>query len=135
KCEFWLRSVAFLGHIVKSKGIEVDSKKTDVVKRLPTPLSPLDIKSFFSLVGYHIIISPGCVIMQNGKVIEYASRQLKIHEKNYPTHDLELVAVVFALKIWRQYLYGVHVNVVTDHKSLKYVFNQKDLNLCQRNVT
>ncbi|WMV19379.1 hypothetical protein MTR67_012764 [Solanum verrucosum] len=64
----------------------------------------------------------GCVLMQRGKVIAYASRQLKVHEKNYPTHDLELAAVVFALKIWRHYLYGVHVDVFTDHKSLQYVF-------------
>ncbi|WMV40886.1 hypothetical protein MTR67_034271 [Solanum verrucosum] len=67
--------------------------------------------------------------MQNGKVIAYASRQMKVHEKNYPTHDLELVAVVFALKIWRHYLYGVHVDVFTDHKSLQYVFTQKEHNL------
>ena len=64
----------------------------------------------------------GCVLMQHGKVIAYASRKLKTHEKNYPTHDLELVAFVFALKIWRHYLYGVHVDVFTDHKSLQYVF-------------
>ncbi|WMV58983.1 hypothetical protein MTR67_052368, partial [Solanum verrucosum] len=55
--------------------------------------------------------------------------RLKVHEKNYPTHDLELAMVVFALKIWRHYLYGVHVDVFTDHKSLQYVFSQKDLNL------
>ncbi|WMV09398.1 hypothetical protein MTR67_002783 [Solanum verrucosum] len=60
----------------------------------------------------------GCVLMQNEKVIAYASRQLKIHEKNYPTYVLELAVVVFALKIWRHYLYGVHVDVFTDHKSL-----------------
>ena len=70
--------------------------------------------------------------MQNGKVITYASKQLKVHEKNYPTHDLELAAVVFALKIWRHYLYGVHADVFTDHKSLQYVFTQKELNLRQR---
>ena len=70
--------------------------------------------------------------MQRSKVIAYASRQLKVHEKNYPTHDLELAAVVFALKIWRHYLYGVHVDVFTDHKSLQYVFTQKELNLHQR---
>ena len=56
--------------------------------------------------------------MQRGKVVVYASRQLKVHEKNYPTHDLELAAVVLALKIWRHYLYGVHVDVFTDNKSL-----------------
>ena len=60
--------------------------------------------------------------MQNGKVIAYAPRQLKIHEKNYPTHDLELAAVVLALKILRHYLYGVHVDVFTDYKHLKYMF-------------
>ncbi|WMV48389.1 hypothetical protein MTR67_041774 [Solanum verrucosum] len=74
----------------------------------------------------------GCVLMQNGKVIAYASRQLKVHEKNYPTHDLELAAVVFALKLWRHYLYGVHVDIFTDHKSLQYVLTQKELNLRQR---
>ena len=71
----------------------------------------------------------GCVLMQHGKVIAYASRQLKPHEKNYPTHDLELAAVVFAFKIWRHYIYGVHVDVFIDHKILQYVFSQKDLNL------
>ena len=59
----------------------------------------------------------GCVLIQHGKVIAYASRQLKPHERNYPTHDLELAAVVFALKIWRHYLYSVHVDVFTDHKA------------------
>ena len=74
----------------------------------------------------------GCVLMQRDKVISYASRKLKVHEKNYPTHDLELAAMVFALNIWRHYLYGVHVDVFTDHKSLRYVFTQKELNLCQK---
>ena len=60
----------------------------------------------------------GFLLMQRGKVIAYASRQLKVHEKNYPTHDLNLAAVVFALKIWRHYLYDVHVDLFTDHKSL-----------------
>ena len=74
----------------------------------------------------------GCVLMQAGKVIAYASRQLKEYEKRYPTHDLELAAVVFALKIWRHYLYGEKCEVYTDHKSLKYFFTQKDLNMRQR---
>ncbi|WMV59183.1 hypothetical protein MTR67_052568 [Solanum verrucosum] len=65
------------------------------------------------------MVSLGCVLMQQGKVIAYASRQLKVHEKNYPTHDLELTAVVFALKICRHYLYSIHVDVFTYHKSLK----------------
>ncbi|KAH0725795.1 hypothetical protein KY284_001660 [Solanum tuberosum] len=89
KCEFWLQSVAFLRHIVSSKGIQVDSQKIEAMKQWPKPTSPLDIKSFLGLAGYY-------------------KRQLKVHEKNYPTHDLELAAVVFALKIWRHYLYGVH---------------------------
>ena len=74
----------------------------------------------------------GCVLMQNNKVVAYASRQLKPYEQNYPTHDLELAAVVFALKIWRHYLYGVKCEIFTDHKSLKYIFTQKELNMRQR---
>ncbi|WMV43384.1 hypothetical protein MTR67_036769 [Solanum verrucosum] len=194
KCEFWLQSVAFLGHIVSSEGIRVDSQKIETVKQWPRPTSATDIRSFLGLAGYYrqfvegfsSIASPltkltqkkvkfqwsddceksfaelktrlttapvltlpegsdgyviycdasrvglGCVLMQRGKVIAYASRQLKVHEKNYPTHGLELAAVVFALKIWRHYLYGVHVDVFTYHKSLQYVFTQKELNLRQR---
>ena len=78
------------------------------------------------------IVGLGCVLMQRDKVIGYASRQHKVHEKNYPTHDLELASVVYALNIWRHYLYGVHVDVFTDYKSLQYVFTQKNLNLLQR---
>ncbi|KAH0784240.1 hypothetical protein KY290_003838 [Solanum tuberosum] len=129
KCEFWLRSIAFLGHIMSRKGIEVDPKKTDAVKSWPRTLTPSDIRSFLGLAGYYrrltsapVLNLPectdgfvvycdacrvglGCVLMQNGKVIAYASRQLKVHEKNYPTHDLELEAVLFALKVWRHYLW------------------------------
>ena len=74
----------------------------------------------------------GCVLMQEGKVVAYASRQLKPHEKNYPTHDLELAAIVFALKIWRHYLYGEKCFIYSDHKSLKYFPSQQELNLRQR---
>ncbi|GJR59716.1 putative reverse transcriptase domain-containing protein [Tanacetum coccineum] len=74
----------------------------------------------------------GAVLMQREKVISYASRQLKIHEKNYTTHDLELGAVVFALKIWRHYLYGTKCIVFTDHKSLQHILDQKELNMRQR---
>ena len=77
-------------------------------------------------------IGLGCVLIQDRKVVAYASRQLKSHERNYPTHDLELVAVVFALKIWRYYLYGKKYRIFTDHKSLKYALTQKELNLRQR---
>ncbi|GKA97849.1 putative reverse transcriptase domain-containing protein [Tanacetum coccineum] len=74
----------------------------------------------------------GAVLRQREKVISYASRQLKIHEKNYRTHDLELGAVVFALKIWRRYLYGTKCTVFTDHKSLQHILDQKELNMRQR---
>ncbi|GKE19053.1 reverse transcriptase domain-containing protein, partial [Tanacetum coccineum] len=74
----------------------------------------------------------GCVLMQRNKVIAYASRQLKIHEKNYTTHDLELGAVVFALKTWRYYLYGTKSVIYTDHKSIQHIFDQKELNMRQR---
>ena len=67
----------------------------------------------------------GYVLMQNHRVIAYSSRKLKKHEENYPTHDLELATVVFALKIWRHYLYGVHCRIFTDHKSLQYIFHPK----------
>jgi hypothetical protein len=70
--------------------------------------------------------------MQGGKVVAYASRQLQKHEENYPTHDLELAAVVHALKIWRHYLMGNKCGIYTDHKSLKYIFTQSELNLRQR---
>ena len=69
--------------------------------------------------------------MQNDRVIAYAYRQLKKHEENYPTQDLELAAVMFALKIWRHFLYGVPCRIFTDHKSLKYIFTLKELNLRQ----
>jgi ribonuclease HI len=64
----------------------------------------------------------GCVLMQDGRVVAYASRQLKTHEQNYLTHDLELAAVVHALKIWRHYLIGNKCEIYTDHKSIKYIF-------------
>ena len=73
----------------------------------------------------------GCVLMQDGHVIAYASRQLRPHEQNYPTHDLELAAIVHALKTWRHYLYGETFHIFTDHKSLKYIPTQKELNLRQ----
>ncbi|XP_069146964.1 uncharacterized protein [Solanum lycopersicum] len=121
KCEFWLSSVAFLGHVLSKEGIMVDPKKIEAVRDWVRPASVTEIRRFLVLAG--------CVLMQKGKVIAYASRQLKFHEKNYPIHDLELAAVVFALKIWRHYLYGVHCEVFTDHRSLQYIFNQRDLNL------
>ena len=74
----------------------------------------------------------GSVLMQDGRVIAYASPQLKKHELNYPTHDLELAVVVHALNIWRHYLLGNKVHIFMDHKSLKYIFTQSELNIRQR---
>ena len=74
----------------------------------------------------------GCVLIESGRVVAYGSSHLKNHEQNYPTHDMELAAVVFALKSWRHYLYGEQFAVYSDHKSLKYIFTQRDLNMRQR---
>ncbi|GJU23175.1 retrotransposon protein, putative, ty3-gypsy subclass [Tanacetum coccineum] len=91
------------------------------------PDRPEDIIVYWDASGLGL----GCVLMQRGKVIAYVSRQLKIHKKNYTTHDLELGAVVFALKIWRHYVYGAKSIIYTDHKSLQHIFNQKELNMRQ----
>ncbi|GKA65734.1 putative reverse transcriptase domain-containing protein [Tanacetum coccineum] len=167
KCEFWILKVQFLGHVIDSQGIHVDTAKIESIKDWASPKTPMEICQFLSLAGYYrrfiegfskiaksmtkltqkkvkfdwgdkqeaafqllkeklcsapILDLPegaenfiiycdashkglGVVLMQNEKVIAYASRQLKIHEKNYATYDLELGAVVFALKLWRHYLY------------------------------
>ncbi|GJY38705.1 putative reverse transcriptase domain-containing protein [Tanacetum coccineum] len=136
KCELWLREVQFLGHVINGNGIHVDPSKIEAVKNwkapktlkcktfdwgeeqelafqtlkgklcnapvLALPDGPEDFVVYCDASGLGL----GCLLMQRGKVIAYASRQLKIHEKNYTTHDYELGAVVFALKIWRHYLYG-----------------------------
>ena len=99
---------------------------TAPVLALPTEGGGYEVYTDASGIGL------GCVLMQHGKVIAYASRQLKKHEENYPVHDLELAAVIFALKIWRHYLYGEQFTVFSDHKSLKYLFSQKELNMRQR---
>ncbi|GAU48377.1 hypothetical protein TSUD_405390 [Trifolium subterraneum] len=91
-----------------------------------------DAKESFVVYCDASTLGLGGVLMQKEKVVAYASRQLKIHERNYPTHDLELAAVVFALKVWRHYLYGSIFEVFSDHKSLKYLFDQKELNMRQR---
>ncbi|GJU37901.1 putative reverse transcriptase domain-containing protein [Tanacetum coccineum] len=95
---------------------------------LALPDGPEDFVVYCNASGLGL----GCVLMQRNKVIAYASRQLKIHEKNYTTHDLELGAVVFALKIWRHYLYGTNSVIYTDHKSLLHILSQKELNMRQR---
>ncbi|KAL5805446.1 hypothetical protein ACOSQ4_028179 [Xanthoceras sorbifolium] len=97
----------------------------------PVLIQPVSGKDYviYSDASHHGL---GCVLMQEGKVVAYASRQLKNHEQNYPIHDLELAAIVFALKIWRHYLYGEKCYIYTNHKSLKYLPTQRELNLRQR---
>nr|GEZ49855.1 putative reverse transcriptase domain-containing protein [Tanacetum cinerariifolium] len=134
KCEFWLSKVQFLGHVIDSEGIHVDPEKIEAIKDWESPKTPTKIRQFlekaeaaFPLLKQKLCSAPilalpegrknfmvycdashkglGVVLMQKEKVIAYASRQLKVYEKNYTTHDLELGAVVFALKMWRHYLY------------------------------
>ncbi|GJT18076.1 putative reverse transcriptase domain-containing protein [Tanacetum coccineum] len=141
KCEFWLQEVHFLGHVVNSNGIHVDPSKIEAVKNWKTLkdnlCNPLILSLPDGIEDFIVYCDAsnqglGCVLMQRGKVIAYASQQLKIHEKNYTTHDLELRAVVFALKTWRHYLYETKSVIYTDHKSLQHIFDQKELNIRQR---
>ena len=194
KCQFWLDSVAFLGHVISAEGVYVNPQKIEAIVNWKPPTNVTEIRSFQGLAGYYrkfvegfsklaapltkltrkeekfvwseacqqsfdelkrkltsalVLTLPsgqdgytvycdtsrqglGCVLMQHENVIAYASRQLKKHEQNYPTHDLELAAVIFALRIWRHYLYGVPCRIFTDHKSLQYLFTQKELNMRQR---
>ncbi|GKD44084.1 putative reverse transcriptase domain-containing protein, partial [Tanacetum coccineum] len=156
KCEFWLREVQFLRHMINGNGIHVDPSKIEAVKSWKAPRTPSEgeeQENAFQTLKDKLCNAPvlalpdgledfvvycdasglglGCVLMKRGKVIANASRQLKIHEKNYTTHDLELGAVVFALKIWRHYLYGTKSVIYTDHKSLQHIFSQKELNMRQ----
>ncbi|GJV17131.1 putative reverse transcriptase domain-containing protein [Tanacetum coccineum] len=156
KCEFWLREVQFLGHVINGNGIHVDLSKIEAIKNWKASRTPFEgeeqeiaFQTLNKLCNAPVLALPdgskdfvvycdasglglGCVLMQKGKVIAYTSRQLKIHEKNYTTHDLELGIVVFALKIWRHYLYGTKSVIHTDHKSLQHIFSQKYLNIRQR---
>nr|GFB52591.1 retrovirus-related Pol polyprotein from transposon 17.6 [Tanacetum cinerariifolium] len=110
KCKFWLDSVKFIGHVINSQGVHVDPVKVEAIKNWTAPKTPTERK----------------------EVIAYVSQQLRTHEEKYMTHDLELGVVVFALRLWRHYMYGVKCTVYTDHKSLKYILDQKELNMRQR---
>ncbi|GJR74467.1 putative reverse transcriptase domain-containing protein [Tanacetum coccineum] len=148
-----LDSVQFLGHVIDHNGVHVDPAKIKAIKNWVAPTTPTEVRQFLGLAGYYrsapILALPkgtkdfvvycdallkgyGAVLMQREKVIAYASRQLKVHEEIYTTHDLELGAVVFAFRLWRHYLYGTKCVVFTDHKSLQYILNQKELNLRQQ---
>jgi hypothetical protein len=180
KCEFWLKQVAFLRHVISKGGISMDPSKVQDVLSWKAPTSVSDIQSFLGLAGYYrrfiggflkiskpmtellekdkqfewmpaceasfqelkkqltttpVLVMPNmeksfsiycdasgqglrCVLMQDGRVVAYASRQLRKHEVNYLTHDLELAVVVHALKIWRHFLMGKRCELYTDHKSL-----------------
>jgi hypothetical protein len=190
KCEFWLKQVAFLGHVISKGGKSMDPSEIWDVQMF----SVGEIQCFLGLAGYYrrfiegfskitkpitellkkdkkfkwtpvceasfqelkkwLTTAPvlvmldmeksfsiycdasgqglGCVLMQDGHVVAYALRQLSKHEEHYPTHDLELATMVHALKIWRHYLVGKRCGLYMDHKSLKYIFTQPDLNLRQR---
>ncbi|GJW09740.1 putative reverse transcriptase domain-containing protein [Tanacetum coccineum] len=139
KCEFWIPKVQFLGHVIDSQGIHVDPAKIESIQDWASPKTPTapilalpEGSEDFIIYCDASIKGLGTVLMQRKKVIAYASPQLKIHEKNYTTHDLELRAVVFALKMWRHYLYGTKCTVFTDHKSLQHILDQKELNVRQR---
>ncbi|GJY67737.1 putative reverse transcriptase domain-containing protein [Tanacetum coccineum] len=148
-----INAPTFLGHVINGDGIHVDPSKIEAIKNWKAPRTPSEEKAFQTLedklCNAPVLALPdrpeecvvycdasslglGCVLMQRGKVIPYASRQLKIYEKNYNTHDLEFGTVVFALKIWRHSLYGTKSIIYTDHKSLQDIFNQKELNMRQR---
>ncbi|GKA86289.1 putative reverse transcriptase domain-containing protein, partial [Tanacetum coccineum] len=134
KCEFGLREVQFLGHVINGDDEEHERAFQTLKDKLCNApvLALLDGPEDFVVYCDASGLGLGCVLMQRGKVIAYASRQLKIHKKNYTTHDLELGAVVFALKIWRHYLYGTKSVIYTDHTSLQHIFNQKERNKHQR---
>jgi hypothetical protein len=125
----------FLGKNVEFKWTPTCQKSFETLKEklTTTPILILpDVHKSFLVYCDTSCTGLGCMLMQEGRVVAYSSRQLKIHEKNYPTHDLELAAVVHALKTWRHYLYGQKCDIYTDHKSLKYIFTQSELNMRQR---
>ncbi|GJU38713.1 putative reverse transcriptase domain-containing protein [Tanacetum coccineum] len=193
KCDFWLDSVQFLGHVIDRNGVHVAPAKIKAIRNWVAPTTPIEVRQFLGLAGYYrrfiegfsLISKPlakltqkdkkykwgkeeeesfqtlkqklcntpilalpegtedfvvycdaslkgyEAILMQREKVIAYASRQLKVHKENYTTHDLELGAIVFSLRLWRHYLYGTKCVVFTDHKSLQYILNQKELNMRQ----
>ncbi|GKF37780.1 putative reverse transcriptase domain-containing protein, partial [Tanacetum coccineum] len=137
KCEFWLSKVQFLGHVIDSEGIHVDPTKIESIKDWASPKTPTKISLPEGSENFMVYCDAshkrlGVVLMQKEKVIAYASRQLKVHKKNYTTHNLELGAVVFTLKMQRHYLYGTKCVVFTNYKSLQHILDQKELNMRQR---
>ncbi|GJS94340.1 putative reverse transcriptase domain-containing protein [Tanacetum coccineum] len=130
KCDFWIRIVQFLGHLIDSQGLHVDPAKIEAKY-----IWGENQESAFQLLKQKLCEAPILALPEgNDDFVVYcdASRQLKPNEENYTLHDLELGAVVFTLKIWRHYLYGTKCTVFTDHRSLQYILDQKELNMRQR---
>jgi hypothetical protein len=121
------KKVEFKWTLACQESFETLKKKLTTAPILILP----DVHKPFSIYCDASYTGLGCMLMQEGRVVAYSSRKLKIHEKNYATHDLEL-AVVHALKTWRHYLYGQKCDIYTDHKILKYIFTQLELNMRQR---
>ncbi|GKD95260.1 putative nucleotidyltransferase, ribonuclease H [Tanacetum coccineum] len=165
KCDFWLDSVQFLGHVIDRNGVHVDPAKIEAIRNWTAPTTPTEVRQFLGLAGYYrrfiegfsMISKPLTKLTQKDKKYEWGKKEeeafqtlkqklcsapilalpegtknFMVHEENYTTHDLELGAVVFALRLWRHYLYGTKCVVFTDHKSLQYILNQKELNMRQR---
>nr|GFA91610.1 retrotransposon protein, putative, Ty3-gypsy subclass [Tanacetum cinerariifolium] len=161
KCEFWISRVQFLGHVIDCRGIHVDPAKIESIKDWASPKTPTEIRQFLDLVGYYRRFIEGfskiaksmTKLTQKDVKFDWGDKQeaafQRIKQKlcsapilalpegsenfvNYTTHDLELRAVVFALKIWRHYLYRTKCTVFTDHKSLQHILDQKELNMRQR---
>jgi hypothetical protein len=126
---------ALLGNKVEFKLTQKCQEAFEALKEKLTTTPVLflpDVHKPFSVYCDACYIGLGCVLMQEGRVVAYSSQQMKVHEKNYPIHDLELAIVVHALKTWRHHLYGHKCDVYTGHKSLKYIFTQLELNMRQR---
>ncbi|GJU23735.1 reverse transcriptase domain-containing protein [Tanacetum coccineum] len=159
KCDFWIHIMQFLGHLIDNQGLHVDPAKieaplTKLTQKNKSYIWGEEQESAFQLLKQKLCEAPslalpegndnfvvycdaslqglGAVLMQREKVIAYASRQLKPHEENYTTHDLELGVVIFTLKIWRHYLYGTKCTFFIDHKTLQHILRQKELNMRQR---
>ncbi|GJW29464.1 reverse transcriptase domain-containing protein [Tanacetum coccineum] len=132
KCDFWIHIVQFLGHLIDNQRLHVDPAKIEA-KLCEAPILTLpEGNDDFVVYCDASHQGLGAVLMQREKVIAYAFRKLKPNEEYYTTHDLELGAVVFALKIWRHYMYGTKCIVFTDHKSIQHILDQKELNMRQR---
>ncbi|GJS93445.1 hypothetical protein Tco_0800413 [Tanacetum coccineum] len=135
KCDFWLDSVQFLGHVIDNKGVHVDLAKIEAIKNWVAPTTPTkkdkkyewgkEEDEAFQLLKQKLCSAPILALPEG-------TEDFMVHEENYTTHDLELGAVVFALRLLRHYLYGTKCVVFTDHKSLQYILNQKELNMRQR---